>query len=238
MCPHHSYYWELLITLKKQVLVGWLSLSFFRPGNPIQLLVAIVGTLFYLMLVGWVQPFRRPGLNFLAVVSSASLQFIFLAFLSFELSDQYGIALEGPVHDAIFSTGVLFVLALGVLFVATFARHALFDRPRTPHWVHNDEEVKLRRLHPGNYHAFISHAWRSGQDQSKTIKLALEALLPRFLACAQPSPHSLGRTLPPVCFAHLSLAHFTCALPHALVYVRRSGCGCRARAPTRQRDHL
>ena len=80
------YCWELLVTAQKLCLVGVLSLSYFSPGHPLQLLCALVISLLYQMLVGWCHPFRKPGLNLLAVFSAASLQFIFITFLSFELS--------------------------------------------------------------------------------------------------------------------------------------------------------
>ena len=94
------FLWELWVTAQKQILVGVLSLSMFQPGQPVQLLLALVVTLFSLLLVGWFHPYRNAGLNFLAVLSSASLQFIFLAFLTFELSGRYGIRVEGPVRVA------------------------------------------------------------------------------------------------------------------------------------------
>ena len=80
------YWWELLVTVVKLWLVGFLSLSYFSPGHPLQLLSALVISLGYQMLIGWCHPYRKPGLNLLAVFSAASLQFIFLAFLCFELS--------------------------------------------------------------------------------------------------------------------------------------------------------
>lgn len=45
--------------------------------------------------------------------------------------------------------------------------------------MHSDDEVKLRRKRPGTWHVFLSHAWRSGQDQAKTLKLSLQELLPQ-----------------------------------------------------------
>ena len=92
------FWWELAVTAQKQYLVGVLSLSMFEPGHPIQLLLAIVFLMFFLMFVGWFQPYRKAHLNVLAVLSTASLQFIFLAFLSFELSTKYGIQMAGPVR--------------------------------------------------------------------------------------------------------------------------------------------
>lgn len=93
------YLWELWVTFQKQFLVGVLSLSTFQPGQPVQLLLAIVFTLISLLLVGWFHPYRKVKLNVLAVLSSASLQFIFLTFLTFELSGRYGIQMQGPVSD-------------------------------------------------------------------------------------------------------------------------------------------
>ena len=94
------FLWELWVTAQKQILVGVLSLSMFQPGQPVQLLLAIVFTLFSLLLVGWFHPYRKPKLNLLAVLSSASLQFIFLTFLTFELSGRYGVRLKGPVSSS------------------------------------------------------------------------------------------------------------------------------------------
>lgn len=121
------------MTLQKQTLVGFLSPSAFSPGEPIQLLIAIVVTLLSLLFVGWFQPYRKAGLNFLAHLSSTSLQFIFIVFLSFGLANKCGIKMHGFVHDAVFNVGCLFVAALGVVFVALFARLVIFDRLHTVH---------------------------------------------------------------------------------------------------------
>ena len=82
------------------------------------------------------------------------------------------------LNEVIFSTGVLFVAALGVVFVALFAHHVFFDRLRTVHWTLTDDEVRLRQRPATHHHVFLSHAWRSGQDQAKTIKLSIKELLP------------------------------------------------------------
>ena len=112
------WFWELIITLQKQLLVGFLSLSYFQPGTPpppalprpqlvrlttalclappgtpLQLLLALIVCLVYLMLVAWFQPYRNSGLSFLAVIAATSLQFLFLAFLSFLLKEKYTIDL-------------------------------------------------------------------------------------------------------------------------------------------------
>ena len=47
-------------------------------------------------------------------------------------------------------------------------------------WTRDHDEVRVRRPRAGGHHVFISHAWRSGQDQAKTIKLVLLDLLPQL----------------------------------------------------------
>jgi hypothetical protein len=144
----------------------------------------------YTALVSWVQPYRSKGLGFLAVFSSASLQFIFLTFLSLMLSTDSdasrsvdAILYVDPGHrlaKTVFGVGELFICALGVLVVAIFVRHVIWTKPRTVHWVSDDEEVRVRQPRGGKHHIFLSHAWRSGQDQAKAVKLLFIDVLPEL----------------------------------------------------------
>jgi hypothetical protein len=59
------YLWEVVMMLQKQVLVGWLSLSYFGPGHPRQILLALVVTLFYLVAIAYFNPYHSIGLNIL-----------------------------------------------------------------------------------------------------------------------------------------------------------------------------
>lgn len=82
----------------------------------------------------------------------------------------------------IFNVVALCVAALALVLVAIFTYFVLFDRPRTVHWAHNEDEVKLRQLPDGEHHLFLSHSWHTGQDQAKTVKLLSKELLPSIKA--------------------------------------------------------
>jgi hypothetical protein len=216
------WFWELLISITKLILVGFLSLSVFHPGTPMQIMIALAVTLcarfpipmckypraplqlhtfadrprplwssvlaVYTALVSWVQPYRNKGLGFLAVFSSASLQFIFLTFLSLMLYSGASHSIDAvlytdPSHrlvKTVFGVGELFICALGVLVVAIFVKHVIWTKARTVHWSSDDEEVRVRQPRGGKHHIFLSHAWRSGQDQAKAVKLLLIDVLPEL----------------------------------------------------------
>jgi len=117
------WFWELIVSFLKQCLVGFLSLSVFDPGSPMQLLTATVLTTSYLALVGWVQPYRVRQTNALAVISTAVMQFLFLAFLAYEIQNK-GLALGG-FHDVLFGTSVVFIITLFVLLLAFLVRYII-----------------------------------------------------------------------------------------------------------------
>ena len=77
------------------------------------------------------------------------------------------------VGSASLFSATLLVLVVGFLF------HSLFvDSRRSVHWRRDGEEVRIRLPRAGKHHLFISHVWRTGQDQAKSIALLLTQLLP------------------------------------------------------------
>ena len=72
----HVYFWELIDSSKKLVLVGFLSLPPL-PGTTTQLIIAFVFSICYLMLQMQAAPFRRHEDDFLAMATSFSLVFVF-----------------------------------------------------------------------------------------------------------------------------------------------------------------
>ena len=72
----HVFFWELIDSTKKLVLVGFLSLPGL-PGTTTQLITAFVFSICYLMLQMQAAPFRRHEDDFLAMATSFSLVFVF-----------------------------------------------------------------------------------------------------------------------------------------------------------------
>ena len=120
----------------------------------------------------------------LAMLSITSLQFLFLAFLTFQIR-QHGVDV-GSLHSVLFGVSVLIIVTLIVVVFALLAKYIVSERSRTVYWTNRDEEVRIRKPKAGKYHAFISHRWKTGQDQVAVIKRQLCSMLAGvsiFLEC-------------------------------------------------------
>ena len=131
----HVYFWELIDSSKKLVLVGFLSLDPL-PGTTMQLIIAFVFSICYLMLQMQAAPFRRHEDDFLAMATSFSLVFVFFFCLilregvliekvedslTAEMFRQYSI--NGALLGVGLVTAVLLalVLAFGMMLLHIFA---------------------------------------------------------------------------------------------------------------------
>ena len=159
---------------KKLILVGFLALL--EPGSLNQLYVAVAAALVACSLQLHISPYRRADDNLLATMSSVALTFVLLGTLSLKT-----VALE-PTGSPEVTTGVLLIAAV-VIVVVAFAM--VLQEARTAHampvarWASDGTPIEPPlALGTGSFHAFVSHQWSSGQDQARTIKAQLIALVP------------------------------------------------------------
>ena len=71
---------------------------------------------------------------------------------------------------------IVIVVAVGMLVAELrTARRLPFAR-----WQSDGELVVPRPLAPESFHAFVSHQWSSGQDQARSVKSAMQLLVPHL----------------------------------------------------------
>ena len=185
------FWWEIVTLTQRLVLTGWVLLI--PVENEIWRFFFGLLTVFgYLSLLQFVQPYKRKGLNTLAIAAQFSLVCIFLGGAFIKLSSGDGV--DGATHDGAaasdanddnddnvltivgimvafnFSVLVMFVTLAAIQFTTSSVLPSvrLVASGQVP-------ELKLDASH--RYHLFLSHVWSSGQDQMATVKQELQLLL-------------------------------------------------------------
>ena len=185
------YWWEIVTLAQRLVLTGWVLLI--PVENEIWRFFFGLLTVFgYLSLLQFVQPYKRKGLNTLAIAAQFSLVCIFLGGAFIKLSSGDGV--DSATHDGAaasdandanddnvltivgimvafnFSVLVMFVTLAAIQFTTSSVLPSvrLVASGQVP-------ELKLDASH--RYHLFLSHVWSSGQDQMATVKRELQLLL-------------------------------------------------------------
>ena len=166
--PHNSH-WEAVEVSRKLALVGLLRIV---PGDIEPLLLAVVISLAFLAIQSYSKPFVQDGSNALATLASFSLCVMFI--VAFSLVAGISVTDEMALQVAL-SFGLLAVLLAAVLNVMWSA--ILQAKRPLPRWCSDRAIVRVRQLPFEHSHVFISHVWRSGQDQARSIKALLTGLL-------------------------------------------------------------
>ena len=73
------FWWELVETAKKLLFASFFALPFMGHGTLVQLLVAMVLQLAFLVLQVYAAPFRRPSDNYFALSANVALVFVFFS---------------------------------------------------------------------------------------------------------------------------------------------------------------
>lgn len=181
------YAWELVDMLRKLLLTGVLSLVL--PGTISQLFLGLVLSLSLLAIFVWCAPYEDTFDNFLSVLSSAALTFFLLAELGIAelgICAELGTALpsceSGNSNQQVGITiGAIVSLSLSVLVatganVAYRARH--LDSLPLLRWEDTNRITTAPAIPTGkSSHFFVSHVWKSGQDQARAIKQLLKELV-------------------------------------------------------------
>ena len=227
--------WELAETAKRLLLASFFALPFMGHGTIMQLFVALVFQLVFLVLQVYAAPFKRLSDNYWALTVNVMLVFVFFCCLVLEVDDLVE-ATEGVLQKTMRSrfyisvgsvTALLFCSTLFVLVATLLILLRSLAAIRQQPLLRWRSDSSLPELPPTDgWHALISHAWGSAQDQARVLKERLSLMLPGvqlFLECAQPEfkpPHwltsfvcSQTRCFPPPCAAwtistrRVALAH-------------------------------
>lgn len=180
------FWWEMVEVVRKVVLTGFLALV--EPGTLLQLYLGVAVANCILLLQLYATPYRAPGDNFLSMVSAAALTLTLLGSLGIQMINLTpDLTPLGRKHTGLGSTSlasivaVLIVAGLLVLIVAIamFAQGLIAARKLpVARWARDGTVATPRVLSHGAFHAFVSHQWGCGQDQARTIKAQLMALVP------------------------------------------------------------
>ena len=191
------FFWELAEMFRRFVLVGVLGLDYWDPGSVIQLTLATLFCIVYLVVQVQTSPFALQSDSFVAVVVSAMLVVFFLMMLIYK----YAVLLElanisaalTPHQDELYRPGTLlitiFMVAAITLVICAAAAVAAYNaymeylrlrradlalKARRLRYVKTQLSVPAPRT-PGDnwFHIFLSHVWGTGQDQMRIVKTRL-----------------------------------------------------------------
>ena len=180
------YYWEVVELLRRTTLVGYVLLIPVEQAFA-RIVVGLLVSLAYLICLLATKPYVRAVDDYLATGCSSILVFVFLGAMIIRIHNQitesYSMAVAADilVFQDTQLTSLLIALCFAVLVVLVLvlaveirrARRAVYAR-----WESDHSIVAPQRLKPGQYHTFISHNWRSAQDQARAMKQLLVALAP------------------------------------------------------------
>lgn len=172
------YLWEVLEVLRKLTVTSFVMLID-EQHTQARVLVALLVSILFLSLEIWVQPFRRlAGTHVeLALVMS------YLTVLVFKICDSYSEACDefGLSTAEIFSVFVLFGICLLILHVLLSLTHLMFHAAATTpalRLVSTKSPPVLSKPKDVHFHLFVSHVWKTGQDQTHTLVRQLQLMLP------------------------------------------------------------
>lgn len=197
------YGWELAEMARRFLLVGFFTVEPYAPGTMMQLILATILSIAYLIvqLVG--APWRAFSDNFLAMACSTCLAFFFLGALIFKyvaLTSTSNASLwigKEQVADFLLDQGLLVALlcvcvvgalvACALILIAQFfaemkrrRREALSALQRRLRYRKNEGEVPAPSLQHCDFHVFLSHVWGTAQDQMRIVKLRLREMIPEI----------------------------------------------------------
>ena len=225
----HVFWWELVETARKFCLVA--VAVWFGPGSVMQLVWGLLVAVTFLCLRFEATPYRSEACDHLAFSADLLLVLLFVLFLVFKIQILVEVLHASTPHAAhgydparLFSTDSLVttvLMAISLLVTLALSTIAFFGNvikersaQHVLRWRRDSSPVAARPLLAGRSHVFISHNWRTGQDQSRTIKGALCGLVPSLKVwldvddmrskagtkatntCAAPRARPLNRAMP------------------------------------------
>ena len=195
------YLWELMEMARRFILVGLFVIGPYHKGSMMQLAVAALTCVIFLLVQAQAMPYRSPSDNYFGTGCSFALTVLFLTCIFFKvnaLTDQQSLQQRMSLEqrqDLVLPATALSVINLlsvigalvlsAILFMMQVAqrkrdlnRQAAMKQQLLLRYVRTDEPVQLPALEPGHYHLFLSHVWKTGQDSCRVIKQRLGEMIP------------------------------------------------------------
>ena len=180
------FWWELIEAWKKLFLVGFAVLI--DPGSVVQLVVAFLFSLVYMLLASVAQPFKEDSDDLFAKASGFCLTALFFFSVILKqsvLTEAVDNVLSQQLRsrfsfDAGLVTIGMIASIVGALVIASvMAVKQLIEAARVPVMKLQATKMppELSLADGGIWHLFLSHIWGTGQDQCATIKRQLTMLL-------------------------------------------------------------
>ena len=173
------YFWELMEMARRFVLIGLFVIGPFHPGSMMQLALAALACVIYLVVQAQAMPYRSWADNYVGIGCSFSLAVLFIACTFYKVnmltelrSVQDRMSIEQR-EDFVLSAGVLtFIIVLSVIGTLVlscvvlamqvaqrtrdFRRDTANKQLLLLRYVRTNEPVQLPAIQPAHYHLFLS----------------------------------------------------------------------------------
>jgi len=194
-----AFWWELVEMMRRLVLVGLMVLA---EGKMVELLVATLLSVLFLLMQMRVQPYTSRSDNDLAAVASFALVVIFLCGSAFQVqmwltglsdvqaqlsaSQRDRFDVNQDVLTALILLAVIGVLVLPCVLLlaqclderAKEQREALWVREGRLRYKEGHFEAQAPDIQDCHFHLFLSHVWSAGQSKSQdTVRIIKQRLL-------------------------------------------------------------
>lgn len=197
------YFWELFEMMRRFLLVGLFIVGPYVRGTMMQLALATLVTLAYLVLQTAAMPYRAFSDNFVALSCSTALTIVFLGSILYK----YGTLANEPhveeamgdvqrsiyLLDDIVLTIILMACVVGTLalLAPVMLIHYVYESRRRQQealsalvrrlrYRKDNNPVPAPLLESCTFHIFLSHVWGSGQDQMRIVKQRLLEMIPNL----------------------------------------------------------
>ena len=186
------WYFEVVHIGRKLFLTGYaIVFSLDEPGSLLQLVWALNVAISVMAIELQVRPFRRLVDCYSSLISSLAIIFSLIMCTVLRCSALVEDLRESDVQESLWqfldfdlgqTTAILFAAAIAVfaIVISLMFYNVSKDQslPRVMHQ-HSKRDAKLLRLVDGQrHHLFLSHVWKTGQDQARVIKQLLKEVLP------------------------------------------------------------
>ena len=196
------YYWDLVEMGRRFLLVGVAVIV--QPGSIVQLALATLLSLLFVIVQHQCTPYANPSDGFLALAASFALTVLFFSCILLKLGVLVSLGEVRAILPnkllAVFDipsdslvvvifTSVVFTLAFTALTVSLQLKNerdrvlkaSLEQKARRLRYEVDDSEVQPHPIDDGYFHIFLSHVWITGQDQMRIVKQRLLEMMPDLL---------------------------------------------------------
>jgi hypothetical protein len=150
------------------MLTGFLALV--DPGHPVQIELALLVATGFQLLTSWARPYKLPGNNFVAMLTSTALVVLLLASLGVQTAVATGESRDTLLLSAALLVGTFIVFAFTLLLLVC----NLAIGSRRLCWARDNSIVEV----PALGHVLIVCDWVTGGELACAVRDGLHSLLP------------------------------------------------------------